>query len=75
MKLHVEIFQRTVKDRKSGISYDLLHSWKKGIESTGDQTTLITQPVNPQIVLTTDESTPPEIPTTRQLAGVSILST
>ena len=50
MKLHVEIFQRTVKDRKSGISYDLLHSWKQGIETQGDQTTLITQAVNPQIV-------------------------
>ena len=50
MNLHVEIFQRTVKDRKSGISYELLHSWKQGIEAQGDQTTLITQAVNPKIV-------------------------
>ena len=48
--MHIEIFQRTVKDRKSGISYDLLHAWKKGIEATGDTTTLIENPVNPQIV-------------------------
>jgi hypothetical protein len=50
MNIHVEIFQRTVKDRKSGISYDLLHSWKQGIESQGDKATVITQAVNPQIV-------------------------
>ena len=48
--MHIEIFQRTVKDRKSGISYDLLQAWKKGIEAIGDTTTIIENPVNPKIV-------------------------
>ena len=47
--MHIEIFQRTVKDRKSGISYDLLHSWKRGLELQGETTTLIENPVNPKI--------------------------
>ena len=35
--MKVEIFRRTVKDRKRGNSYELLYHLKEGIEAAGDE--------------------------------------
>ena len=41
--MKVEIFRRTVKDRKRGNSYELLYHLKKGIESAGDQPIIVNE--------------------------------
>ena len=38
--MKVEIFRRTVKDRRRGNSYELLYHLKEGIEAAGDQAIL-----------------------------------
>ena len=35
--MKVEIFRRTVKDRRRGNSYELLYHLKEGIEASGDE--------------------------------------
>tara|TARA_E500000331_G_scaffold357596_1_gene419891 strand:+ start:1219 stop:2202 length:984 start_codon:yes stop_codon:yes gene_type:complete len=41
--MKVEIFRRTVKDRKRGNSYELLYHLKKGIEAAGDQPIIVNE--------------------------------
>ena len=41
--MKVEIFRRTVKDRKRGNSYELLYHLKKGIESEGDEAIIVNE--------------------------------
>ena len=41
--MKVEIFRRTVKDRKRGNSYELLYHLKKGIEAAGDQAIIVNE--------------------------------
>ena len=39
--MKVEIFRRTVKDRKRGNSYELLHHLKEGIKTAGDEAVIV----------------------------------
>ena len=39
--MKVEIFRRTVKDRRRGNSYDLLYHLKEGIEAAGDEAIIV----------------------------------
>ena len=39
--MKVEIFRRTVKDRRRGNSYDLLYHLKEGIEAVGDEAIIV----------------------------------
>jgi hypothetical protein len=39
----VEIFRRTVKDRKRGNSYELLYHLKEGIEAAGDEAVIVNE--------------------------------
>ena len=39
--MKVEIFRRTVKDRKRGNSYELLYHLKEGIETAGDEAVIV----------------------------------
>src|SRR5210317_1291010 len=39
--MKVEIFRRTVKDRKRGNSYELLYHLKEGIEAAGDEAVIV----------------------------------
>ena len=41
--MKVEIFRRTVKDRKRGNSYELLYHLKKGIEAAGDEAIIVNE--------------------------------
>ena len=41
--MKVEIFRRTVKDRKRGNSYELLYHLKQGIEAAGDQPIIVNE--------------------------------
>ena len=41
--MKVEIFRRTVKDRKRGNSYELLYHLKKGIEAAGDEAVIVNE--------------------------------
>ena len=41
--MKVEIFRRTVKDRKRGNSYELLYHLKKGIEVAGDEAIIVNE--------------------------------
>ncbi len=41
--MKVEIFRRTVKDRKRGNSYDLLYHLKEGIEAAGDEAIIVNE--------------------------------
>ena len=41
--MKVEIFRRTVKDRKRGNSYELLYHLKEGIEAAGDEAIIVNE--------------------------------
>jgi hypothetical protein len=41
--MKVEIFRRTVKDRKRGNSYELLYHLKEGIEAVGDEAVIVNE--------------------------------
>ena len=41
--MKVEIFRRTVKDRKRGNSYELLYHLKEGIEAAGDEAVIVNE--------------------------------
>ena len=41
--MKVEIFRRTVKDRKRGNSYELLYHLKEGIEASGDEAVIVNE--------------------------------
>ena len=41
--MKVEIFRRTVKDRKRGNSYELLYHLKEGIEAAGDKAVIVNE--------------------------------
>ena len=41
--MKVEIFRRTVKDRKRGNSYELLYHLKEGIEAVGDEAVMVNE--------------------------------
>jgi len=41
--MKVEIFRRTVKDRKRGNSYELLYHLKEGIETSGDEAIIVNE--------------------------------
>ena len=41
--MKVEIFRRTVKDRKRGNSYDLLYQMAKGIKAAGDEPVIVNE--------------------------------
>ena len=41
--MKVEIFRRTVKDRRRGNSYELLYHLKEGIEASGDEAVIVNE--------------------------------
>ena len=41
--MKVEIFRRTVKDRRRGNSYELLYHLKEGIEASGDEAIIVNE--------------------------------
>ena len=41
--MKVEIFRRSVKDRRKGNSWDLLYHLKEGIEASGDEAVIVNE--------------------------------
>ena len=42
-KIKVQIFRRTVKDRKKGDSYKLLYDFAQGIKAVGDEVEIVNE--------------------------------
>jgi len=61
--MKVEIFRRTVKDRKRGNSYELLYHLKEGIEAVGDEAVIVNENKS-------GETTPGEMEPTADMAAM-----
>ena len=61
--MKVEIFRRTVKDRRRGNSYELLYHLKEGIEASGDEAVMVNEH-------RTGETVPGEMEPTADMAAM-----
>jgi len=61
--MRVEIFRRTVKDRRKGNSWELLYHLKEGIESAGDEAVIVNEHM-------TGETRPGEMEPTADMAAM-----